>query len=134
MCKELLYQTDPAVLKKVCVFWGGHTAVRRDTGCNSMSVLGPLMSFGDYFNKTHPPGPWRLMASVVRPGLTEARFVLSSHKLQHGPESLQCFCSRPCLSKSFWRRVRSSVQSHSYQWLFELSAMSQRSEFVALSI
>lgn len=59
-------------------------------------------------------------------GLTETYFVLASHKMRQFPESLQCFCSRLCLSCTVDGWVRSSDQTHSDHRGCHLSVMSQQ--------
>lgn len=63
----------------------------------------------DYFNRTHPPGPWRLMVSVARPASQSRALCSQLIKYSRTPESPQCFCSWPCLSDGVVRWVRSSL-------------------------
>lgn len=49
--------------------WRGSVGVRRGYRLKYYwRGVTPLMSQGDYFNRTHPLGPWQLMASVARLG------------------------------------------------------------------
>lgn len=66
----------------------------------------------DYFNRTHPPGPWRLMVSVAQPASQSRALCLQLIKYSRTPESPQCFCSWPCLSDGVVRWMRSSLQTH----------------------
>lgn len=58
---------------------------------------------GGLFKQSPPTGTLAVDGFRSSAGLTEARFVLASHKLWQCPESLQCFCSQLCLSCSVVR-------------------------------